>query len=128
AQVREQNGELGLTIDAVVASVGMLVAMTMLCAVSGLLRGALGDEGSARVDSFVAGLLDNPHYTRPEEIVGRRVPQVLLDGNHAEIRRWRLKQSLGRTWERRPDLLETIELDDERKALLDEYIRERGAT
>ncbi|MBW3567529.1 MAG: tRNA (guanosine(37)-N1)-methyltransferase TrmD, partial [Proteobacteria bacterium] len=69
--------------------------------------------------------LDCPHYTRPEEIDGRRVPQVLLDGNHAQIRRWRLMQSLGRTWERRPDLLEAVELTDEQKALLDEYIRER---
>ncbi|HLU61447.1 MAG TPA: tRNA (guanosine(37)-N1)-methyltransferase TrmD [Gammaproteobacteria bacterium] len=117
-----------LSIGDYVLSGGELAAMTVIDAVTRLLPGALGDEDSAREDSFVDGLLDHPHYTRPEEIDGRRVPQVLLDGNHAEIRRWRLKQSLGRTWERRPDLLETIELDDERKALLDEYIRERGAT
>ncbi|HEX6928399.1 MAG TPA: tRNA (guanosine(37)-N1)-methyltransferase TrmD, partial [Gammaproteobacteria bacterium] len=65
------------------------------------------------------------HYTRPEAVGDRKVPQVLLDGNHAEIRRWRLMQALGRTWERRPDLLEVIELTDEQKQLLDEYIGQR---
>lgn len=115
-----------LSIGDYVLSGGELAAMIVVDAVTRLLPGALGDEDSAKEDSFVDGLLDHPHYTRPEEIDGRRVPQVLLEGNHAEIRRWRLKQSLGRTWERRPDLLETIELDDERKALLDEYIREQG--
>lgn len=115
-----------LSVGDYVLSGGELAAMAVIDAVARLLPGVLGDEDSARQDSFVSGLLDCPHYTRPEEIDGRRVPQVLLDGNHAEIRRWRLKQSLGRTWERRADLLDSIELDDERKALLDEYIREHG--
>ncbi len=87
--------------------------------------GVLGDAASAVEDSFVNGLLDYPHYTRPEEVAGRRVPQVLLDGHHAEINRWRLQQSLGRTWERRPDLLDALELDEEQRALLKEYIQQR---
>ncbi len=70
------------------------------------------------------GLLDHPHYTRPEEYEGMTVPQVLLNGNHAEIRRWRLKQSLGRTWQRRPDLLEQKELSEEENSLLQEFIAE----
>ena len=114
-----------LSIGDYVLSGGELGAMVVIDAVARLLPGVLGDADSAKEDSFVDGLLDCPHYTRPEEIDGRRVPQVLLDGNHAEIRRWRLMQSLGRTWERRPDLLETIELTNEQKALLDEYIRQR---
>ena len=75
---------------------------------------------------FEEGLLNCPHYTRPEEYEGQRVPEVLLSGNHAEIRRWRLKQALGRTWERRPDLLEKLDLDAEQQALLDEYRREHA--
>lgn len=108
-----------------VLSGGELAAMIVVDAVARLLPGVLGDADSAKEDSFVNGLLDCPHYTRPEEVDGRKVPQVLLDGNHAEIRRWRLAQSLGRTWERRPDLLEAIELTDEQKKLLDEYIGQR---
>jgi len=72
------------------------------------------------------GLLACPHYTRPEQIDGDAVPEVLLGGDHAAIERWRLKQALGRTWRRRPELIETAELDEERRALLDEYIREQG--
>jgi len=120
---REVDDEI--SIGDYVLSGGELAAMVVIDAVARLLPGVLGDEDSAKEDSFVSGLLDCPHYTRPEEIDGRRVPQVLLDGNHAEIRRWRLMQSLGRTWERRPDLLEAVELTNEQKALLDEYIRER---
>jgi tRNA (guanine37-N1)-methyltransferase len=110
-----------------VLSGGELAAMVMVDAVARQLPGVLGHEDSAAEDSFAAGLLDCPHYTRPEEFEGRRVPEVLLSGNHAEIRRWRLKQALGRTWERRPDLLEKIELDGEQKKLLDEYRREKAA-
>lgn len=121
---REVDEEL--SIGDYVLSGGELAAMVVIDAVARLLPGVLGDADSAKEDSFTSGLLDCPHYTRPEEIEGQRVPQVLLDGNHAEIRRWRLKQSLGRSWERRPDLLEAIELEDEHKVLLDEYIRERG--
>lgn len=107
-----------------VLSGGELAAMVILDAVTRLLPGALGDAESARQDSFMDGLLDYPHYTRPEEIDGRRVPQVLLGGDHGAIARWRRKQALGRTWLRRPDLLEVLELDAEQQALLQEFIDE----
>ncbi|HHC72269.1 MAG TPA: tRNA (guanosine(37)-N1)-methyltransferase TrmD [Thiotrichales bacterium] len=107
-----------------VLSGGELPAMVVIDAVCRLLPGALGDEASARLDSFVEGLLDCPHYTRPEEIDGRRVPPVLLGGNHAEIARWRLKQALGRTWLRRPELLERMTLSEEQRELLEEFRRE----
>ena len=109
-----------------VISGGELAAMTMIDAVTRLLPGALGDEGSAAQDSFVDGLLDCAHYTRPEVYAGMAVPEVLLSGDHEKIRRWRLKQSLGRTWQRRPDLLARITLTDEQRRLLDEYKREAG--
>lgn len=110
-----------------VLSGGELAAMVVVDAVARQLPGVLGHEDSASEDSFADGLLDCPHYTRPEEFEGRRVPEVLLSGNHADIRRWRLKQMLGRTFERRPDLLEKIELDAEQRKLLDEYRREKAA-
>jgi tRNA (guanine37-N1)-methyltransferase len=88
-----------------------------------LLPGALGHADSAQEDSYADGLLDCPHYTRPEEIDGLRVPQVLLSGDHGAIRRWRLQQALGRTWLRRPDLLRRRALSDQERALLDEFIR-----
>ena len=75
-------------------------------------------------DSFVDGVFDCPHYTRPEEIDGLRVPDVLLSGNHRAIRRWRRKQALGKTWLRRPDLLESMQLDDDQMVLLDEFVAE----
>ncbi|MCA1803964.1 MAG: tRNA (guanosine(37)-N1)-methyltransferase TrmD [Xanthomonadaceae bacterium] len=108
-----------------VLSGGELAAMVLADAVTRLLPGALGDADSAGQDSFMEGLLDYPHYTRPEEVAGRRVPEVLLGGNHAEIERWRRQQALGRTRERRPDLLELLELDEEQQALLAEYLRQR---
>lgn len=108
-----------------VLSGGELAAMVLVDAVTRLLPGALGDADSAGQDSFTEQLLDYPHYTRPEEVDGRRVPEVLLGGNHAEIERWRRQQALGRTWERRPDLLEGLDLDEERQRLLDEYLRQR---
>jgi tRNA (guanine37-N1)-methyltransferase len=113
-----------------VLSGGELAAMVVIDALARQIPGVLGHEDSASQDSFAAGLLDCPHYTRPEEFGGKRVPEVLLSGNHAEIRRWRLKQALGRTFERRPDLLERIELDAEQRKLLDEYRQEQagGAT
>lgn len=111
-----------------VLSGGELPAMTMIDAVSRLVPGVLGHQNSAEEDSFAAGLLDCPHYTRPELIDGLRVPEVLLGGNHEEIRRWRLKQQLGRTWQRRPDLLENLELDAEQQALLTDYIHETEAS
>jgi tRNA (guanine37-N1)-methyltransferase len=109
-----------------VLSGGELPAMVLIDAVARLLPGALGDAESAQQDSFMAGLLDHPHYTRPEEIDGRRVPAVLLGGNHAEIERWRRKQALGRTWLRRPELLESLDLSDRDRQLLDEYIHEHA--
>ena len=108
-----------------VLSGGELAAMVLIDAVTRLLPGALNDAQSAQQDSFTDGLLDCPHYTRPEIYEGRRVPDVLLGGNHAEIRRWRLKQSLGRTWLRRPELLAQRELDKEQRRLLDDFICEQ---
>ena len=95
-------------------------------AVTRLLPGVLGDEQSAVEDSFSEGLLDCQHYTRPEEIEGLGVPPVLLSGDHAAIRRWRKKQALGRTWLRRPELLEKLELDKQATELLDEFCAETG--
>jgi tRNA (guanine37-N1)-methyltransferase len=107
-----------------VLSGGELAAMVVIDAIARQLPGALGDEDSAQQDSFVEGLLDCGHYTRPEEYAGRTVPEVLLSGDHARIRRWRLKQSLGRTWLRRPDLLERLPLNNEQKQLLEEFRQE----
>jgi tRNA (guanine37-N1)-methyltransferase len=107
-----------------VLSGGELAAMVIVDAITRLLPGALGHEQSAEQDSFAEGLLDCPHYTRPEDFDGMRVPDVLLSGNHAQIRRWRLKQSLGRTWQRRPDLLQAIKLTEEQQALLTEFRRD----
>lgn len=104
-----------------VLSGGELAAMVMLDAVVRTLPGVLGHSQSAVEDSFVAGLLDCPHYTRPENYQGLAVPEVLLSGNHEAIRRWRLQQSLGRTAERRPDLLEALELTKEQRLLLENY-------
>jgi tRNA (guanine37-N1)-methyltransferase len=107
-----------------VLSGGELAAMVLIDAVARQLPGTLGDQDSAEQESFVAGLLDCPHYTRPEEYAGRRVPEVLLSGDHEQIRRWRLKQSLGRTWLRRPELLAQRELTAEQRQLLEEFQRE----
>ncbi len=107
-----------------VLSGGELPAMTLIDAVSRLVPGVLGDMASAEQDSFTDGLLDCPHYTRPEDLDGKVVPEVLLSGNHEHIRRWRLKQSLGRTWKRRPELLNNLALTDEQAKLLAEYVQE----
>ena len=104
-----------------VLSGGELAAAVMIDAITRLLPGVLGDEQSAQQDSFSDGLLDCQHYTRPEQYEGRAVPPVLLSGDHGAIERWRKKQSLGRTWLRRPDLLEGLELDAESEALLAEF-------
>ena len=106
-----------------VLSGGELPAMVLMDTVIRLLPGVLGHEDSAVEDSHVDGLLDCPHYTRPEVIEDRAVPGVLLSGNHKAIREWRLMQSLGRTWLRRPDLLEGRPLTDEEQGLLDQFIR-----
>lgn len=104
-----------------VMSGGELAAMVVIDCVVRQLPGTLGAADSAEQDSFVNGLLDCPHYTRPEVYEGERVPAVLLSGNHAQIERWRLKQALGRTWQRRPDLLEKRGMSKEERALLEEY-------
>ncbi|UXN35059.1 tRNA (guanosine(37)-N1)-methyltransferase TrmD [Avibacterium paragallinarum] len=97
---------------------GELPAMTLIDAVARFIPGVLGKQASAEEDSFADGLLDCPHYTRPEVLDGMSVPAVLMSGNHAEIRKWRLKQSLLRTWLRRPELLESLALTDEQRKLL----------
>ena len=107
-----------------VISGGELAAMVIIDGISRLLPGVLGHEDSAEQDSFVDGLLDYPHYTRPETIAGQTVPAELLNGNHEVIRKWRLKQALGKTWRYRPDLLREIELTSEQQMLLDEFIAE----
>jgi len=107
-----------------VLSGGELAAMILIDAVARLQPGALGDEHSARQDSFGDGLLDYPHYTRPELVAGKQVPKVLLSGDHAAIASWRRQQALGRTALRRPDLLERYDLSDTDRALLDSYLQE----
>lgn len=107
-----------------VLSGGEFAAMVVIDGLARTLPGALGHEGSAQEDSFADGLLDYPHYTRPEEINGLRVPEVLMNGDHQAIARWRHKQALGRTWLRRPDLIEKIKLNKEQQLLLNEYIQE----
>ncbi|MCL6362562.1 tRNA (guanosine(37)-N1)-methyltransferase TrmD [Pectobacterium polaris] len=107
-----------------VLSGGELPAMTLIDSVARFIPGVLGHQASAEEDSFADGLLDCPHFTRPEILEGMDVPAVLLSGNHAGIRRWRLKQSLGRTWLRRPELLKSLALTDEQTRLLAEFQRE----
>ena len=123
---REVDEELSL--GDFVLSGGELPAMVLLDAIVRQLPGALNTAGSAQEDSFVDGLLDCPHYTRPERYEDEAVPEVLLSGNHAAIRRWRLKQSLGRTWLRRPDLLGARPLSKTELKLLDEFRQEQAGT
>ena len=115
-----------LSIGDYVLSGGEFPALVVIDAVARLLPGVLGDEASAAEDSFGDGLLDWPHYTRPEVWDGRPVPAVLLGGNHAAIRRWRLMQALGRTWRLRPDLLRSRRLTSEERSLLEEYCAAAG--
>lgn len=110
-----------------VLSGGELAAMVMIDAITRLIPDALGDEDSAKQDSFVNGLLDYPHYTRPETIDSLAVPEVLLSGDHAAIQRWRLQQALGKTWMHRKDLLQKYPLDEEQKKLLAEFIEAANA-
>ena len=124
----EREVDEELSIGDYVLSGGELPALVVIDSVLRLLPGVLGDEDSAEQDSFAAGLLDCPHYTRPDEIGGRLVPEVLKSGNHELIRRWRLQQALGRTWLRRPDLLERRRLNSEEQSLLDEFIRAQAGT
>ena len=104
-----------------VLSGGELAALVVIDAVTRVLPGVLHHEESAKQDSHVDGLLDHPHYTRPEEVDGRKVPAILLSGDHQAIERWRLKQALGRTWLRRPDLLAGLDLTETQQALLEEF-------
>jgi len=120
----EQEIDEEVSIGDYVLSGGELAALTMIDAVTRLQPEALGDADSAEQDSFSDGLLDCPHYTRPEKLQGEAVPEVLLSGNHKLIARWRRKQALGRTWSRRPDMLQDRVLNDEDQRLLEEYILE----
>jgi tRNA (guanine37-N1)-methyltransferase len=104
-----------------VISGGELAALIVIDAVTRLLPGVLGDEESAQQDSHINGLLDYPHFTRPEQLEGSSVPDVLLSGNHADIDRWRMKQALSRTWQRRPDLLQKKNLSAEQEHLLQQF-------
>ena len=109
-----------------VLSGGELAAMVIVDAVTRQLPGVLGNEESSGQDSYATGLLECAQYTRPPCFNGRDVPEVVLSGDHERIRRWRLKQALGRTWRRRPELLQDRELDEEQRNLLDEFRRESG--
>jgi tRNA (guanine37-N1)-methyltransferase len=124
-RVRELVATEEVSIGDYVLSGGELAALVVVDAVGRLVPGVVGDEQSVAEDSFSRGLLDYPHYTRPADIDGHRVPDVLLSGHHADVRRWRRKAALVRTLDRRPDLIAQAALDDEERALLDEIRRER---
>jgi tRNA (guanine37-N1)-methyltransferase len=123
----EEYADDELSLGDYVLSGGELAALVVIDAVVRLLPGVLGDDASAQQDSFSSGLLDYPHYTRPDVFKGQGVPDVLTGGNHARIERWRMKQALGRTWSRRPDLLEDRTLGDAEQELLQEYVDEYNA-
>jgi len=124
-RVLERAVDLEIAIGDFVVSGGELPALLLIDAVVRQLPGVLNDAQSSAEDSFVDGLLDCPHYTRPEVYEGRATPAVLLSGDHAAIARWRLKQALGRTWLRRPELLATRGMSAEESRLLDEFRREQ---
>jgi tRNA (guanine37-N1)-methyltransferase len=126
-RVRDHLVTEELSIGDYVLSGGELAALVIVDAVVRLVPGAVGDEASVEVDSFSRGLLDYPHFTRPAEYRGLRVPDVLLSGHHADIRRWRKRESLARTLALRPDLLPAAELDDEEREILRALMDERGA-
>ena len=109
-----------------VLSGGELPAMIMIDAVSRMIPGVLGDEDSAEEDSFMHGLLDFPQYTRPESIDGMDVPEVLRGGNHSEIRKWRMEEAVGRTFEKRPDLIRNLALTDDQMECLARYLRRKS--
>ena len=127
-RVPELVGAEELSLGDFVVSGGELPAIIVVDAVSRLVPGVVGDEQSVAEDSFARGLLDYPHYTRPAEFAGLKVPDVLLSGHHADVRRWRRKTALARTLDRRPELLEEAALDDEDRKLLDEILREKKST
>jgi tRNA (guanine37-N1)-methyltransferase len=124
--LRQQVDE-ELSIGDYVLSGGELAAMVLMDSMVRQIPGVLGDDASAQQDSFVRGLLDCPHYTRPESYNGEAIPEVLMSGHHAEIEKWRLKQSLGRTAERRPDLLATRQFTKQEARLLAEYQQEQAS-
>lgn len=119
--------DMEVSIGDYVLSGGELAAMVVMDGIIRWMPGVMGDPDSVVQESFVSGFLDCPHYTRPEVYEGTPVPPVLLSGNHAQIERWRTKQALGRTWERRRDLLEGMQLSEAQQRLLDEYKREHDA-
>jgi tRNA (guanine37-N1)-methyltransferase len=123
-RVLENEVDEELSLGDFVLSGGEIAAMAVIDAVARLLPGVLGDEDSAERDSFSDGLLDYPQYTRPEIVAGRRVPDVLLSGDHERIARWRYKQALGRSFLRRPDLVRKLKLDEEQQRLLTEFLRD----
>jgi tRNA (guanine37-N1)-methyltransferase len=125
-RVPELVGAEEISLGDFVVSGGELPAMIIVDAVSRLMPGVVGDELSVAEDSFARGLLDYPHYTRPAEFAGLKVPDVLLSGHHADVRRWRRKTALARTLDRRPDLIESAVLDEEDRELLDEILKERA--
>lgn len=119
--------DIELSLGDFVLSGGELAAMAVVDAVVRLLPGVLGDAESSAQDSFSNGLLDHPHYTRPEQWRGESVPAVLMSGDHAAIARWRLQRALGHTWLKRPEMLDELELDEESTALLREFIAGHGS-
>lgn len=126
-RIVERGLDRELSVGDYVLSGGELPALMVIDAVARLLPGALGDERSSVEESFAEGLLDWPHYTRPEVFEGLGVPQVLLSGHHADIRRWRLSQAVARTWQRRPDLIVKHGLSPEASRLLNEFLAARAA-
>ncbi len=124
-RVLQKEVDLEVSIGDYVLSGGELPAMCVIDAVSRMVPGVLGDIRNATEDTFAKGLLHFPQYTRPEEIYGMKVPEILMSGDHEKIRRWRLKEALGRTYERRPDLLKSREMTDEEHKLLKEYLQSR---
>lgn len=126
-RVLQRCVDIEISIGDYVLSGGELAAMVVMDSIIRHLPGALGDPESAVQESFVRGLLDCPHYTRPEVYEGMAVPEVLLSGNHALIERWRMKEALGRTWRRRENLLNAVQLSEAQKRLLDEYKQEHDA-
>jgi tRNA (guanine37-N1)-methyltransferase len=125
-RIREALHADEISVGDFVVSGGELPAMLIADATSRMIEGVVGNSGSVEEDSFFNGLLDYPHYTRPEELRGMRVPDVLLSGHHENIRRWRREQALRRTLKSRPDLLEKVELDDEAKRILRRIENENG--
>jgi tRNA (guanine37-N1)-methyltransferase len=124
-RVRDGLATEEISIGDYVLTGGELPALVMLDAVTRLLPGAVGDEQSVELESFTRGLLDYPHYTRPAEFQGVKVPDVLLSGHHEQVRRWRKRQAVARTLARRPDLLAVAEMDDEERAIVRELVEAR---